>query len=136
MLSCKARLGVGPRLGRAGLTLAVTAGLAGIALADPEGRFAFLLVPALATAAACLVAALFYARAAVVTVAILLASGPSVFWYFSSSLRVEELEGGVTSATRNVVPGLIAVGFMVTAAGIAGVFARRAVRIERDALSR
>jgi hypothetical protein len=136
MLSRKAGLRARPRFARAGLTLAVAAGLAGIALADPEGRLAFLLVPALAIAAAGLVAALFYARAAVVTGAILVASAPSVFWYLSSSLRIEELGGGLTSATRNVVPGLIAVGFMVAAAGIAGVFARRAVRIEREPVSR
>jgi hypothetical protein len=131
MLSRTSASGARARLARAGLTLAVAAGLAGIALADPDGRFAFLLVPALAIAAAGLVAALFYARAAVITVAMLVAGAPSVFWYLSSSLRIEELGGGLTSATRNVVPGMIAVGFMVTAVGIAGAFARRATRIER-----
>lgn len=136
MFSRKARLGVRRGLARASLSLAVAAGLAGIALADPDGRFAFLLVPALAIAAAGLVAALFYARAAVVTVAILVASAPSVFWYLSSSLRIEELGGGLTSATRDVVPGMIAVGFMLAAAVVAGAFARRAARIERGALSR
>lgn len=136
MLSRKAGLELRARLARASLTVVVAAGLAGIALADPEGRFAVLLVPALAIAAAGLVASLFYARAAVVTVAILVASAPSVFWYLSSSFRIEELGRGLTSATRNVVPGLIAIGFMVAAAGIAGVFARRAVRIEREPVSR
>lgn len=131
MLSRKSALGALARLARAGLILAVAAGLAGIALADPDGRFAFLLAPALAIAAAGLVAALFYARAAIVTVAILVASAPSVFWYLSSSLRIEELGGGLTSATRNVVPGMVAVGFMLAAAAIAGAFARRATRIER-----
>lgn len=136
MLSRTAGLRAGVRLARASVTLAVAAGFAGIALANPAGRFAFLLVPALAIAGIGLVASLFYARAAVVTVAILLASAPSVFWYFSSSLRIQELGGGLASATRDVVPGLIAVGFMVAAAGIAGVFARRAVRTERETLSR
>ncbi len=135
MLSRKAGLELRARLARAGLTLAVAAGLAGIALADPEGRFAFLLIPALAIAAAGLVAARFYARAAVVTVAILVASAPSVFWYLSASFRIEELERShVRHAHRR--PGLIAVGFMVAAAGIAGGFARRAVRIEREPVSR
>ena len=136
MLSPKAGWGARARLARASLTLAVAAGLAGIALANPDGRFAFLLVPALPIPAAGVVAGLLYARAAVVTVAILVVSAPSVFWYLSSSLRVEQLEGGLTSATRNVVPGLVAVGFMVAATGIAGAFARRAARIEREALSR
>ena len=136
MLSRKAGLRARAPFARAGLTLAVAAGLAGIALADPEGRFAFLLVPALALAGAGLLAALFYARAAVVTVAMLVASAPSVFWYLSSSLRIEQVGGGLASATRNVVPGLIAVGFMVAATGIAAVFARRAVRSEREPVSR
>jgi hypothetical protein len=136
MLSRNRGLGAGTRVARAGLTVAVAATFAGIALADPDGRFAFLLVPALAIAAAGLIASLFHARAAVVTVAILVASAPSVFWYFSSSLRIEQLGGGLASATRNVAPGLLAVGLMLAAAGIAGAFARRAVRIERETLSR
>ena len=136
MLSRRAGLAATAQFGRAGLTLAVAAGLAGIALANPEGRFAFLLVPALGIAAAGLVVALIYARAAVVTGAILVASAPSVFWYLSASLRIEEVGGGLTSATRDVVPGLVAVGFMVGAAGLAGVFARRAVGIEREPVSR
>jgi hypothetical protein len=136
MLSRKAGPGARARAVRASLTFAVAAGLAGIALADPDGRFAFLLVPALALAALGLVSGLFYARAAVVAVAILVASAPSVFWYLSASLRIEQLGDGFTSATRDVVPGLIAVGCMIVAAGLAGVFARRAARTERDALSR
>lgn len=136
MLSRRPALRARARVARAGLTLATAAGLAGIALANPDGRFAFLLVPALAFAAAGLVAAVVYARAAVVTVAILVASAPSVFWYLSSSLRIEELGGGLASATRYVVPGLIGVGFMVAAAVAACAFARRAARIEREAPSR
>jgi hypothetical protein len=136
MLSRKPGLGGGARVARAGLMLAAAVGLAGIALANPDGRFAFLLLPALAITAAGLMASVFYARAAVVAVAIIVASAPSVFWYLSSSLRVEQLGGGLTSATRNVAPGLIAVAFILAAAGIAGAFARRAVRLEREALSR
>jgi len=93
-------------------------------------------VPALAIAVVSLIAGLFYARAAVVAVAVLIASGPSAFWYLSSSLRIEQLGGGLTSATRDVVPGLIAVGCMVVAAGLAGAFARRAGRVERAVPSR
>jgi hypothetical protein len=88
-------------------------------------------VPALAIAAAGLVAGFLYARAAVVTMALLVLSAPSVFRYLSSGLSIEQLEGGLASATRNVVPGMVAVGFMVAAAAIAGAFARRAARIER-----
>lgn len=136
LLSRKVGLTARARCARAGLTLAVAAGLAGIALADPDGRFAFLLVPALAIAAASLVVALFYARAAVVAVAIFVASGPSVFWHLSSGLRIEQDGGGLMSATRDVVPGLIAVGCMVVAAGLAGALGRRAARMEREALPR
>jgi len=136
MLSRRAGLGARARVVRAGLTLAIAASLAGIALADQDGRFAFLLVPALAIAAFGLIAGLFYARAAVVAVAILVGSAPSVFWYLSSSLRVEQLGGGLTSATRDVMPGLIAVGCMVAAAGLAAAFARRTARTERESLSR
>jgi hypothetical protein len=135
-LSRKAGLRARARFLRAGVTLAVATGLAGIALAHPGGRFAFLLVPALAIAALGLIAGLFYARAAVVAVAILVASAPSVFWYLSSSLRIEQLGGGLTSATRDVMPGLIAVGCMVVAAGLAAAFARRTARTQRDSLSR
>ncbi len=81
-------------------------------------------------------ARLVYARAAVVAMAILVASAPSVFWYLSSSLRIEQLGGGLTSATRDVVPGLIAAGCMVVAAGLAVAFARRAARGEHELLSR
>lgn len=136
MLSPKAGLANRARFVRAGVTLAVAAGLAGIALADPDNRFAFLLLPALAIAAAALVGGLSYARAALVAVAILVASAPSVFWYLSSSLRIEQLGGGLTSATRDVVPGLIGVGCMVIAAVLAAAFARHAARGEREALSR
>jgi 4-amino-4-deoxy-L-arabinose transferase-like glycosyltransferase len=136
MLSRREGIAAGAGVARAVVILAAAAGLAGIALAEPDGRFAFLLVPALAIAAAGLVAAHLYLRAAVVAVAVLVASAPSVFWYLSSSLRVEEHGGGLTSATRDVVPGLIAVGVMVAAAGITGAFARRAARTARDPLSR
>lgn len=68
--------------------------------------------------------------------AILVASAPSVFWYLSSSLRIEQLGGGLTSTTRDVMPGLIAVGCMVVAAGLAVGFVRRTARIERESLSR
>lgn len=68
--------------------------------------------------------------------AILVASAPSVFWYLSSSLRIEQLGGGLTSATRDVMPGLIAVGCMVVAAGLGVGFVRRTARIERESLSR
>lgn len=132
IVSSKAGVGARARLARTGLTLALAAGFAAIALADPDGRFAFLLAPALAIAAVGLVASLLYARAAVVTGAILVASAPSVFWYLSSSLRIEEFAVGLTSATRNVVPGLIAAGFMVAAAGIAAALAHRTVRNERE----
>lgn len=136
MLSLQTGLDARARVLRAGLTLAVAAGLAGIAVADPDDRFAFLLVPALAIAALGLIAGLFYARAVVGALAILVASAPSVFWYLSSSLRIEQLGGGLTSATRDVMPGQIAVGCMVVAAGLAAAFARRTVRIERESLSR
>jgi hypothetical protein len=135
MLTPRGGLGARARLVRTGLAVAIAIGFAGIALVDPDGRFAFLLVPALAVALLGLVAGLFYARAAVVATAILLASAPSMFWYLSSSLRIEELGGGLTSATRDVVPGLIAVGCMLAAAGLAPAFARRAARGEQRMLS-
>jgi hypothetical protein len=135
MLSRRTGLGARTRFARACLTLAIATGLAGIALADPDGRFAFLLVPALAIAALGLVAGLFYARAAVVAVAILVASAPSAFWYLSSSLRIEQVGGGLTSATRDVVPGLIAVGCMTVAAGLALALARHAARRKQEQLS-
>ena len=78
----------------------------------------------------------FHARAAVVAVAILVTTAPAVFWHLSAGLRIEQLGGGLTSATRDVVPGLIAVGCMVVAASLAAAFARRTVRIERESLSR
>lgn len=124
MLSGTAGLRAGVRLARASVTLAVAVGFAGIAPTNPAGRLAFLLVPALAIAGAGLVASLFYALAAV-------ASAPSVFWYFSSSLPIEDLGGGLASATRDVVPGLIAIGLMIAAAGIAGIFGRRAAGTQR-----
>lgn len=136
MLSGTAGLRVHVRLARAGATLAVAAGFAAIASANPAARFAFLLVPALAVAGIGLVASFFYARATAVTIGVVLASAPSVFWYFSSSLRIERVGGGLWSASRDVVPGLIAVGLMVVAAAIAGVFARRAVHADREVRAR
>ncbi len=136
MLASGGGLGARAGVARAVLALGIATGLTGIALVDPDGRFAFLLVPALAIAVVCLVAGLFYARAAVAATAILVASAPSVFWYLSSSLRIEELGGGLTSATRDVVPGLIAVGCMLAAAGLAVAFAGRAARGEQRMLSR
>ena len=78
MLTRRGGLGARARVVRAGLALAFATGFAGIALVDPDGRFAFLLVPALAIAVLGLVAGLFYARSAVVATAILVASAPSV----------------------------------------------------------
>jgi hypothetical protein len=135
LLSRQAGLDARARVLRAGLTLAAAAGLAGIAVADPDDRFAFLLVPALAIAAVGLIAGLFYARAAVAALAVLVASAPSAFWYLSSSLRIEQLGGGLTSARRDVMPGLIAVCCMVVAAGLAVAFARRAASGEHEAPS-
>ena len=123
------------RLVRAGLVLGTAAALAGFALADPEDRFAFLVVPALAIALAGLVAGLVYARAAVIAVALLVATAPSVFWHLSAGARIERWQSGAvsgTSSTRDIVPGLVAVAVMTAAATLAAALARRRARRQGD----
>lgn len=122
-----AALGAFDRAVRAALSIGTVAALAGLALVFPDYRFSWLLVPALAVGAGALVTGVVYRRALIVGIALLVAIAPSVFWYLSRGYPIEHWDDyGLTqtSATRDIVPGLIGLAAMAIAAATAIVLAR------------
>ena len=112
----------GGRLLRATFALAAAGALAGLALALPDHRFAWLLPLASAAALGALVLGALYRRALVAGAAVVVAIAPSVFWYLTRGFPFEHAEyyGLATGPLqRDVVPGLLGVGALVLAALLA-----------------